>query len=368
MVVSWATWTTISVHGQSTRQTESVFAVASPVVFEGTISPDAAFGLFRRPAWLDASAAGGGQTKTKTKPQQSPEPVERPPIDPSMVGYIDDALIHSEIRVRFDAGVHDPTPDRAEFFYAKCGCYRGAPVPLFDPKAPGPGTVIPDYVNFQQLNIYGEYAPGHHRYSVFGQLPIRWLQSKGTPNFGSGSGLSDIEVGAKFAPVLSETNVLTFQFASHLPSGDARQGLGTHHATIEPMLLFYHDLAGRGSIEAQFGDTHPLGSSTGLPGVSGGFAGDVMTYGVGGSYQLVQKSGARIAGVLEMVGWHVFGGDVTVPPLNPGSSDGANIVNLKMGPRVSFGEHQSVYFGYGIALTHSEWYHEIFRTEYRYAF
>ena len=42
----------------------------------------------------------------------------------SMVGYIEDPVVSSKVRVRFDIGRHSHTPDRAEFFYAKCGCYR----------------------------------------------------------------------------------------------------------------------------------------------------------------------------------------------------------------------------------------------------
>src|SRR5205809_7524462 len=44
---------------------------------------------------------------------------------PSMVGYIDDARVESHLRLRFDAASNSKFPDRAEFFYAKCGCYQG---------------------------------------------------------------------------------------------------------------------------------------------------------------------------------------------------------------------------------------------------
>jgi hypothetical protein len=367
----FAVWWAIAsvVHGQEMRQSESGPQDALQQAFAEAKVPDV-FGEFRRNALMGfpgtayvlavSASADGQQHKTKAPP--SPEPVQRPPIDPSMVGYIDDALIHSQIRVRFDAALHDPTPDRAEFFYAKCGCYRN----LNDPHAPGPGMTIPDYVNFQQLNIYGEYA-FKGRYSLFGTIPVRWLQSEGAGNFGSESGLGDIQLGAKASPFSSETRVLTFQFASHIASGDARNGLGTHHATLEPMVLYYQGL-GRGSIEAEFGDTHPLGTSWLASGTGPGFAGDVLTYGAGGSYQLVRHDSTWVAGVLEMVGWHILGGNVTDKRTLNFDTDGVNIVNLKVGPRVSFAGHHSVYFGYGIALTSAEWYHEIFRSEYRYTF
>lgn len=371
IAISWASTT---VGGQTTPYGEIGSATAPQTLFQTSFAPEAAYAAFRRDELMRLApveslfpAGVADSQKNKPKPQPEPEPVQRPPIDPSMVGYIDEAIIQSEIRVRFDAAERDDTPDRAEYFYAKCGCYRGLPPtnPAYDPTAPGPGPGIPQYVNFQQLYIYGELAPSH-RYSLFGQLPFRWLQAQGTPQaFPSSGGISDIQVGAKLAPFESETHFLTFQFASHLPSGDPAKGLGTNHATIEPMVLYYQSLGSRASIEAQFGDTHPLSSSKGVPGVSGGgFAGDVLTYGVGGSYQFVQRESTRVAGVLELVGWNVQGGMVTPPA----STDGVNIVNLKIGPRISFAEHQSIYIGYGIALTSNTWYHEIFRTEYRYAF
>ena len=88
----------------------------------------------------------------------------------SMVGYIDDAIIASKVRVRFDAGLHDTVPDRAEFFYAKCGCYADAGA---DPNSPGPRPGSAKDLTFQQLTMWGEYAV-NDRFSVFAHAPIRW--------------------------------------------------------------------------------------------------------------------------------------------------------------------------------------------------
>jgi hypothetical protein len=337
------------------------------------------YGAFSRDALVKFSPpenfieAAGASADRPGKPKPDTEPVKRPPIDPSMVGYIDDAIIHTEVRVRFDAATHNDTPDRAEFFYAKCGCYRSLPTsnPAYDPNAPGPGPGVPQYVNFQQLYLYGEYAllPHSHKFSLLGQLPFRWLQPhapSGTAQaFPDNGGIGDIQVGAKFAPISSPTRFLTFQLISSIPSGDPRKGLGTNHATIEPKVLYYQALSDRMAVEAQFGDTHPLSSSSGVPTVGGhSFAGDVITYGVGTSYRILDKEQFWMAGVLEMVGWNVQGGMAT----GRTSTDGVNIVNMKIGPRFSFGTHQSLYVGYGIALTNQTWYREILRTEYRYAF
>lgn len=317
------------------------------------------------------------QTSTNPpKPAKPPlEKIKRTAIDPSMVGYIDNAIVHSEVRVRFDAAMDDTTPDRAEFFYAKCGCYAFLTgTNAYDPRTPGPGVAppvgIPRAVNFQQLYFYGEYAP-HPHLSLFMQLPFRWLQAQSLPGvaqaFPNAGGFSDMQVGLKFAALASARHYLTFQFRAYTPTGDAGLGLGTHHYSVEPSLLYYQRLSERTSVEAEVGDTHPLGTSSGVPTVgSGGFAGDVFFYGVGPSYQFVRDEKFGVAGVLEVVGWNVRSGYVT-GPANP-STAGVNIVNMKVGPRMSFGAHHSLYIGYGIGLTSAKWYRQIFRTEYRYSF
>ena len=313
------------------------------------------------------------------RPQKPARPrlkrIKRPVIPPSMVGYIEDGTVRSQLRIRFDAALHDDRPDRAEFFYAKCGCYRGATgTIIYDPNAPGPGPGIPSYVNFQELKLYGEYSPVP-RFSLFAQLPFRWVQpvssSAVVAAFPHSGGVSDMQVGLKFSALAIEQIHLTFQFRASLPSGDPGSGLGTNHASIEPFALYYQTISDRLLVEGQIGDTHPLSSSSGVPTIgSNGFAGDVLTYGIGPSYQVIQKEQYRLAGVVELVGWNVRGGQATT---RPGTSDkldasGVNILNLKIGPRLLIGEHHSLYFGYGVALTSQNWYRDIFRTEYRYVF
>jgi hypothetical protein len=310
--------------------------------------------------------------KTKKRP--------RPPFRGSMVGYVDDAIIGSQIRVRFDAGFHDNAPDRADFFYAQYAGLYG----------PGPDSVVAD-LNFQQLYLRAEYAQSQ-RLSFFTELPVRWIQPQlivanltPTTTLGNESGLSDVAAGFKLAAIATSNQYLTFQFQAHFPSGSARSGLGTGHSSVEPALLFYQRLSDKAALEAQVGDSHPIGgsscrnpcSSTNDTGPnSQGFAGDVFFYGVGPSYVLYRSEHVQIAPVIELVGWRVLGGLETI--CLPGSldcsnqegvsADGTNILNLKVGARAMVGDHSSFYIGYGHQLTHAFWYKEIVRAEYRYTF
>ncbi len=315
-------------------------------------------------------------TGNKKKPAKLPEP-EGPPVDASMVGYIDNAIVGSEIRIRFDAAFNDRFPDRAEFIYGKCGCYQTLfkpGQPDYDPKAPGPRPGIPKSVNFQTLSFMGEYAPSKH-FSTFILVPFRWLQPQGllagptgsTVAFPDGAGISDIEVGLKFAFIASPTRYLTARLTSYFPSGSALHGLGTNHYSLEPALLYYQRFGEtqRFEVEGEIGGWLPTGGSAGVTTVgSQGFAGNIFFYGIGPSYRVVNGEQFRLAPVIELVGWSVTGGLQT----GPASASGTNIVNFKIGARMGFRGHNSVYIGYGRPLTSAAWYDDILRVEYRHAF
>jgi hypothetical protein len=309
------------------------------------------------------------EPQKKKPPPVSKLPVEikRPPIDASMVGYIDNAIVGSEVRIRFDAAFNDAFPDLAEFVYAKCGCYRGATGSANDPNAPGPGGGVPKNVNFQTLSFMGEYAL-NRRFSAFVEIPFRWIQPSPAPAFPNGAGISDVQAGLKFAMLASSRHYLTAQLLSYFPSGDSRSGLGTNHYSVEPALLYYQRVSDRFAIEGELGGWLPIGGSAGVAPISSqGFAGNLFFYGIGPSYTLINGERFRLAPVIEVVGWNVTGG-LQTGPNTPSVASGINIVNLKIGARMEFGGHSSLYVGYGKALTSADWYDQIVRVEYRYSF
>jgi hypothetical protein len=365
------------------KQNQAEAAAAEPVENVTTVS-DRNAGL-NSGHHAGASLTFGQQAKPVPKKPKSdknkPPEIKRPPIEGSMVGYIDNAIIGSQIRIRVDAAFDDNSPDRAEFFYAKCGCYRAlngtAIAAAFDPNAPGPGTGIPTALNYQQLYLNTEYAP-LKRLSFFVEVPFRLLQPQGfvpaanlpfTPvNFSNQAGISDVEAGFKAAAVANRSTYLTFQFRAYFPSGNSFKGLGTAHYSVEPAVLLYQKLSERMALEAQLSDWHPIGGSAGVPvSNSEGFAGDIFTYGIGPSYRLYRGESVSISPVVELVGWRVLSG---FQSLQPGFKDvsGTNIVNIKAGARASIGSHNSIYVGFGQAVTHDIWYKHLVRLEYRYAF
>jgi hypothetical protein len=307
---------------------------------------------------------------------------QKPKIEGSMVGYIDDAVIGSQVRFRFDAAWHTQSPDRAEYFYAKCGCYNsqlaGTGSAAFDPKAPGPQGAAATDLNFQQLYMEAEYAVSS-RLSFFGEIPVRWIQPKSfasdTPMFSNQSGLSDVHAGVKAGLFTGEGSALTFQLKSYFPSGDPARGLGVNHYSIEPGLLYYRKVGSRGAIESQFLFWHPIGGSQGVATQinpnPGSFAGNVVSYGVGPSVEVYNKGRTRVAPVVELVGWSVLGGFQTVWVNEANTSteaSGTNILNLKVGVRTTVGSRNSIYVGYGRGLTNAVWYKDLVRAEYRFTF
>lgn len=291
-----------------------------------------------------------------------------PPVQGSTVGYIGDAVVGSQVRVRFDAIFGDSQIDMAEYLFAESGSNGGT--------AAGPKPGLASNLNFQQLYMYGEYAPKKFL-SFLVNVPVRWIQplsfdpatlSSGEVGFGDHGGLSDVSVGFKLAALASQRQYLTFQFVGTFPSGDPGKGLGTDHYTIEPTLLYYLKVADRFTVESQFGDSHPIGGDT------PGFAGDVIEYGAGPSYVAYKSDKVRFTPVIELVIWKIFGGmwnDPTTPPnmSTISSADANRVINLKFGARTTIGKNTSFYVGYGHALTSANfWYQQILRVEYRRSF
>ena len=319
-------------------------------------------------------AAAAAQTQAPP-PRTEPAPKRRP----SMVGYINDSTIRSQLRVRFDAGYGLNSPDRAEFFYAKYGWYAHQPSTNvnYDPDAPGPWPGLLADGNFSQLYLLGEYRFSNSRASAFVELPIRWFRpGEWIPGFGEGeksTGLSDIRFGAKLGLMSSERTQATILFQVTTPTGDAAKALGTNHASIEPAFLLAQSVNDKVNVEAQFGFVIPAGGSAGLPASSPDkFSGSILYYGVGPSFDVYSTSTLRVAPVVELVGWSVLGGFRTTcgdeACFLEANDPGGNIVNIKFGGRIVMRDQNSIYVGFGKAMTDEKWYDKIFRLEFRRSF
>jgi hypothetical protein len=302
--------------------------------------------------------------------QQAKPAAERRRRRPSMVGYIEDSTIESRVRFRFDSGFGNTVPDRAEFFYAKCGCYKHVPAPAFDPDAPGPGGGIPTEINFTEFYALAERAFSD-RFSVFGEVPFRSIDPQafvptGLADWDGHTGLGDLRFGGKASLFNDGARGLTALVRMAVPTGSAQDGLGTNHASIEPSLLFHSMVNDRIGVEAQLSFWQPLGGSAGVNSEDN-FSGAVLTWGIGPSFDAYTSSRLRVSPVVELVGWRVLGGFQTCATCDA-DAGGTNIVNLKFGSRFTVQERHSLYAGFGWHLTDEVWYDKLLRLEYRLGF
>jgi hypothetical protein len=287
----------------------------------------------------------------------------------SGVGYVDSAIPVTQFRLRFDSAYDDNRPDRADFFYPKCGCFRNAG-PGGDLSAPGPGTAPARRVDYQELSSYLEVAV-NPRLSGFAEVPFRWIDIAftGNPSNDNHHDISDVNFGFKYALLYDPCQVLTLQLRTYAPTGDAMRGLGRNNWNLEPAVLYYQRLSDRFFFEGEFRDFIPIDSAD-------DFAGNVLRYGGGLSYLAVNGPSFRVAPVGELVGWTVLSGKELTESNQVVSASGDTIVNAKMGVRIGFGQatqpgvlsRADLYVGYGRALTGAVWYKDIFRTEFRIRF
>jgi len=318
-------------------------------------------GLQLTGAWSEVPTTPQVPTPPKTDLTTEPETAPQPDLSSqsqedssadtvstfdSAVGYIDDAIPGSYARFRFDDAGGNNRPSRAEYFYAKGG-------PL------GPG--FQDFVGtveYQEYTLYLEYA-FQPRFSIFVDGGIRAVEPQLDVNT---VGFGDMDMGFKYAVLYDPDRVLTFQLRTYVPTGDVRNGLSTGHVSIEPGLLYYRQLSSNLRVEGEFLYWAPIGGTD--------FAGDVIQYGIGVSYGPRRKQGCWVCPVIECVGWTVLGGKEQFgpSPFDVQSAAGDDILNIKGGVRVGFGERASMYVGYGRALTGDVWYKNMLRAELRWNF
>ena len=267
-------------------------------------------------------------------------------VSSSNVGYIDPAPLATMFRLRFDAAYDNNRPSRAEFFYPQAGFPRN------------PGPPLPETrVDYQEVSGYLEalLAP---RLSAFVEAPVRFFNGEVNDN---AAGLSDMNAGLKVSLLSDDDGVLTFQFRTYVPTGAAHRGLGTHHVSLEPALLFLRPLGDGLNLEGEFRAWVPVGGTS--------FAGNVLRYGAGLSYRWQYNEDVWLSPVAEVVGWTVLNGResaVESPQVvSVESAAGDTIVNAKLGLRLGLGDAGSLYAGYGRALTGEVWYKDIWRFELR---
>lgn len=329
----------------------------APVATPDNASP-AAPPSFERPQAPTAIAPAPppGQVPSTTE-TASPEPAFLPLVSAALgdtsfavsaPGYLDSAKPQTQIRFRFDAAYNFNRPDRAEYFYAKCGCFGG--------HSPGPPLPETGIGSTQEPDLYVEYA-ATEKFSLFIDTPYRFINPDVNKN---ANGFGDLRFGLKYAFLYTENHILTLQVRGFAPTGDAFRGLGTHHSTVEPSILYMGRWSDKVTVFGQIGEWVPINGTD--------FAGNILIYGAGVGYTYFERDEFKVTPLAEVLGWTVQNGQ----ELNPNSGGAVSavndtIVNAKLGVRFGTSRHDA-YVGYGRAITGERWYQDIFRVEYRWKF
>jgi hypothetical protein len=313
-------------------------------------------------AQCDATAVEAELQACRAELARSQETPESPPatenldiVFASNTGYIDSALVRSQLRIRYDIERDIKYPDRAEFIYGQCNC---------NPQGVSPGPA--EDLDMNEVEISVEY-PLTPRFSLFSEILYREVELEVpvlptvpvTPaRTLDNSGIGDIRAGFKYALIPGADQYLTFQFRTYFPTGDETKNLGNGHTTIEPALLYYRRLSNQWTLESEARWWHPTGATN--------YAGDIVRFGAGVAHT-GWGSTLKVSPVAELVGWYVMDGTKTNgKPIGVEDAEGDTIVNLKLGVRIRLQNHpSSVYLGYGFALTDQTWYDKVFRLEYR---
>lgn len=286
--------------------------------------------------------------------------------------YLDMAMPITQIRVRYDAAWGNNFPDRGEYFYAKCGAFRGVAAQniggknLQDPSARGPNKAESN-VDYQDVRTYLEYAVAPQG-SVFVELPFRAVNPEQNNNR---SGFADMNLGFKYAMLAEQDQYLTAQTRVYLPTGDPRDALGTGHTSIEVGLLYFKMLDERFTVQAEVKDWIPVNGNR-------GYSSNVIEAGTGLGYIAHDDGQFVVVPVVEIVGWTFIDGQKSSLKLAsagdlPKTADGDTIVNVK--PGIRFGwknpgdpvgfQRNSLYLGWAHPISNDRFYQNMVRLEYR---
>ncbi|QDT14103.1 hypothetical protein [Alienimonas californiensis] len=303
-------------------------------------------------------------------------------------GYIDPAVVASRFRLRY-SGARDGNSDRGEFLYGaydtpalQASLPPGTPAVFIGPGNPGNVAAVPgqtvsgptgpvrpviDGFDYDEISAYLELEVVEG-VSAFVEVP--WRDVSGYDQFRdqgfADDGLGDINAGVRVSLYDDCDTALTFQLMYQTNTGDPDFGLGNGTQFIVPGLLFQQSLSDDLHLfgEAQY--YVDAGNGTEFNGED--YTSDVLRFGLGAALDLVETRDTNLQLLNEFVGWTFYDGQQS--EFNPATrqidvtdADGETIVNYKVGLRYLFGR-QSVYAGYGLALTDDVLYDDIVRLEY----
>jgi len=232
-----------------------------------------------------------------------PDPCYEPRWDPVAYAslFADYARPRTVTRIRVDRGIDMVRPNRNEFFLKQ----TNSAFPKTVTRNGRTFRVLGDpSLNWSQLYLYQEAAG--EKGSLFVEYPYRQINPLFSP---TQAGFGDINFGSKAMLFDTELLQVAFQFRTFAPSGNASQGLGTGHFSLDPSILASLKLTDETFFQAQVGQWVPLG---GTPQIRGG-----VLYWFLSLNQVLWwcTPDSPLIGTLEMDGWSFQNGGYTEPSI-----------------------------------------------------
>ncbi len=258
----------------------------------------------------------------------------------------------SHTRLRWDYTHFGKLPDRGEYFWARADGNGKGPRPV--------NAVGIPRVDTHELSQYTETAAGPG-FSAYFVTPYRSVN----PTFAdppSAAGFGDITIGTKGVLFDSELFLLTLQFQTTLPVGNAAKGLGTGHVSLEPSLLFGLRVSPRSYLQGQLAQWIPLGGDP-------TYSGAMLHYHLAYNHVLWQPmSQVQVVGTFEMHGYSWQDGGFTDPALGFRNASGSNILQLGPGVRIFYCDKYDFGIGSNFGVTGQNSLGEQLRFEMRIRF
>ena len=235
----------------------------------------------------------------------------------------------------------------------------------------------PPSARLQEVYYYQEIAAA--KGSFFFETPYRQVNALYSP---SQAGFGDIRFGTKSLIYDVEMLQVTFQFKTYTPSGNAMNGLGTGHFSLEPSLLAALKLTPSTYFQAQLGEWIPLGAVNAQNNASGStpnVAGGIFFWYLSLNQVLAHLTpSSPLIGTFEMDGWSFQDGGYTNPyklPIENRTTStvipsGGGVSYFNAGPGLRLSICNKVDLGSAItwSSTTAHWAQPWFRFEVRFLF
>jgi hypothetical protein len=238
----------------------------------------------------------------------------------------------TQTRFRGTLGRRLGTPDRAEWFWARADGRGKGP----SPRSPLLGETR---VDWNQFSVYTEAASG--AIGVFTDIPYR---SVSPDNAAFGAGFADMTVGTKSLLFDTELLQVAFQFATYIPVGNFRKGLGTGHVSLEPSVIAGLKLSPRTYLQVQVSEWIPIAGDP-------DYAGAVLHYHFALNRELCRPlPDVPVIGVFEMSGYSFQDGAFT-DPFRGAFQRAGGVTYFTLGPGIRTSVCNRIDFGVGSAFS-----------------